>query len=363
MRAVIATLATVLCSCAAFAEGYVANTYGVEGRYRVFEFTANGHPVRPVSGLSHSNVAWPSAVRIGNRVHVFASVQVGGKWSEIRRWTSVDGAAYVDDGAVFVAGVAEPHGVGPATVTYDGSVFRIYYLERGISGPGSAIGVARSGDGLSFVRAGTVYTAASSDGGGLSVSYACIDGGMTYLLLHSYSTDLSTASSVIASAQDPDGVFSRGGELLAKSDMHGTVTGQAGNSFAQFSGSLTEGRPIVVRDGNATSYIVKEIKGATVYFDRPLAQTYASAPFADFMRNKADISFVSKLEDKWIGAVTGYGQFPGLTSEYTSRLSAPEVSGPWVVDGGYFLSPYFNSGRYSTENPEPIRSSASCVPD
>ncbi|MDF1607992.1 hypothetical protein PZ897_07385 [Hoeflea sp. YIM 152468] len=360
MKKIIITLALLFWSWAALADGYVANTHGVEGRYRVFEFTKVGNPARSVSGATRNHVAWPSAIRVGNHVHVFASVLTAGKWSEIRRWTSTGGAAYVDDGAVLISGTAEPNGVGPATVTYDGSVFRIYYLERGVSGPGTSVGLAISSDGLSFTRAGTVYSATSADAGGVSVSYVCTDGDTTHLLLHSYSTDFATASSVIASAQAPDGMFVRGGELLSNSNMHGTISGQAGNSFAQFTGSLATGRVVVVYDGTVSPYIVAEVTAGTVYFDRPLTASYTNSPFADFIRNKADMSFVSKKDGRWVGAVTGYGQFPSVLSEYTMPIEAGAITGPWVVKSGYFASPYFQSGKIATENPEPIRTTSAC---
>jgi hypothetical protein len=126
-------------------------------------------------------------------------------------------------------------------------------------------------------------------------------------------------------------VFARGGELLAPSKMYGTITGQAGNSFAQFTGSLAEGRAVVVYNGTASPYIVAEISGRIVYFDRPLAASYTNATFSDFIRNKADISFVAKKDGKWVGAVTGYGQIPNVLSEYTMPMEADAITGPWVI--------------------------------
>lgn len=352
-------LASLTIAGPAFASGYVGNAFGIEGRYQVFEFTDDGRPFRPISG-AHA-VAWPSGIRVGEQIFVYGVENVSGKWDRVRLFSSSSGAAYQDQGVVFSADATEPHGIGPATVSYDGAVYRLYYLIRGAAGPGAKIGLATSLDGKTFVRQDTAYVAGTEAAGGLAVSYACSDEGQNYLLIHAYSSDLSTATSIVATAPTPDGPYSYAQTLLQPTNSAGTLTGSAGNAFAQFTGSLTVGRPIVVNDAGASVYVPVSIHGSTVYLDRPLEKRHIASSWADFVRNKIDMSFIRKdVDGGWSGAVTGYGAFDGVLSEYTSPLTAETVLGQWKLAPGYHLSPYFNSGRYSTENPEPIRETASC---
>ncbi len=361
-RLSFSVLVTLSFSLGVRAEGYVGNAYGNEGKYRIFEFTREGNPSRPITAEDVPDAAWPSAVRIGNGVHVFASVLRNGQWWAVRRWTSTGGADYVDEGPVLDADASEPYGIGPATVTYDGSIFRLYYLIREAGGTGQRIGLATSADGFAFSRRGVVYRAGPDAQGGLSVSYACSDDGKHYLFVHAYGSDLSTALSLFASSSSADGPFETRGPTIGNSDAFGIITGRAGDSYAQFTGVLVPGRAIVVQDGAAARpYIPREVAGSTVYLDRPLETSPSGAPFADILRNKADLNFaVKNVDGSWTGSVTGYGQFPGVLSEFTAPLIASGVAGPWRTKYGYFLSPDFASGLQSAENPEPIRGDASC---
>lgn len=342
-----------------YAAGFVGNAYGVEGKYQIFEFTAAGHALRPVSGTSEA--AWPSAITIGTTTTVYGSELVSGVWSNIRRWTSVSGAAYTDTGAVFTAGAGEPYGIGPATVTYDGSLYRLFYLIRGSTGPGTSIGLATSTTGTSFTRVGVIYTAGTEAPGGLAVSYACTDDSTSYIVFHGYSTTLTSGTPYLISSTTPSGTYSSPQALLSPSAVGGTVTGTMGNAFASFTGTMTIGHPTVVNGTKSEVYIPTETIGSTVYFDRPLDASYSATADADFVKSKADVSFIQKLADgTWTGGVTGYGQFSSVTSEYTARITAPSVTGTWTIGSGYLLNPYFNSGEKSTENPEPIRTDSSC---
>lgn len=360
MAFILAFLAALFFSAPVYANGYVGNAFGVEGQYQIFEFTADGHPIRPVSG--GKAVAWPSAVRIGNTVRVYGAELVSGRWQNIRLFSSVSGDSYKDNGVVFSANASEPHGIGPATLSFDGAVYRLYYLIRGVGGPGSQIGLATSGDGKVFARQGVVYSAGFEAAGGLSVSYACTDDNVNYLLVHGYSAGHLTAKSMLASSESADGPFEYVSDTMTPTGANGTISGVSGNAFAQFSGSMTVGLPVVVNDDGAKPYLPTAVHNNTVYLDRPLEKTHTVAPWADFVSNKIDMSFIRKNSDgSWSGAVTGYGSFNGILSEYTAPAKANAVIGPWAIGDGYYLNPYFNSGKLSTENPEPIRTGSSCL--
>ncbi len=343
----------------ASADGYVGNAYGVEGRYQIFEFTEEGSPLYQISN-STNHIAWPSAIRLGPQTTVYASENISGKWQNIRRWVSIDGVHYSDTGSVFSANGSEPYGIGPATVNYDGSTWRMFYLIRGSAGSGTRVGLATSADGVAFTRSGTVFATGSEAPGGAAVSYACTDGSTSYLLIQAYSADLNTGPSLVVSATSPGGKYSLVGMALPPSSASGTITGSAGNNFARFTGAIRIGVPIVVNDGPAP-YVPTEKSGTVVWLDRPLEKAYSGTAWGEITRSKADMSFIRKTANgSWEGAVTGYGVFPGVLSEYTNPINASSVTGPYIQGSGYFLKPYFNSGKYSTENPEPIRSDATC---
>lgn len=341
--------------------GFVANAYGSSGKYRVFEFTSAGNLVRPVTPMSALDSAWPAAVEHNGTRHVFVSELVNGTWARIRLYTSLAGGVYADAGVVFEAGSEEPHGVGPTDLTFDGTTWRLFYLIRGDAGPGRSIGLAISNDGVNFARQGVVYTAAREAPGGLSLSYACSEPGRHHLLIHAYSSDLVTASSFLATASSVSGPYTFSATTLTPSAAGGTITGLAGDSFAVFTGTIQPGRPIVVAGPTGVApYFVTEVVGSILYLNRPLEMNYREAAFADTFARKVDLSFIRKSGAGWVGAATGYGSLHGLFAEYSGPVYAPSITGPWKHGKGHFLSPYFNEGRISTENPSPVRTNPSC---
>jgi hypothetical protein len=364
-----AASAPILLSCAlltrAHADGYVGNAWGNERKYTVFEFTNGGNALKPVPSVHET--AWPSAIRTGvggSIVTVYLSDLFNGRWSRVHRWVSNAGDGYVDGGVVLTANGSEPNGIGPAVTTFDGSLYRIFYLVRGPSGPGLTINLATSSDGINFSRQGVVYTADAEAPGGLSLTYACTDGSTSYLVLHAYSSGFETAKAVIVSAASPDGPYSSPTVVISPSGVTGTISGFAGNNFATLTGPLTIGRHILVKSGAGSAaepYTPVEISGRLAWFDRALAQSHSNAPWADAISKKVDLSFITRSGGTWTGAVTGYGHFPGVVSEYTARASAPSVTGPWTLGPGHLLQPFFNSGNRSSENPEPIRTNSSCL--
>lgn len=336
--------------------GYVGNAND-GSKYAIFEFTKDGDPLRPVSQGSLDGAAWASPIVDGSNTRVYGSVLASGVWGSIHRWSSIAGAPYVDDGAVLTANASEPYGIGPGALNFDGTTYRLFYLIRGAGGPGVEIALATSTDGLTFTRQGIVYTCGSEAPGGASLSFACTIGSASYLLIHAYAADLQTASSFIASAASPDGPYTFLCSAVEPSGVSGTATGSAGNNFISFTGNgFTEGVPVVIQasDISAQPYIPKEISGNSMWLDRPLECSPNSAPIAQITRNKVDLSYISQLADgTFEGAVTGYGSLPVLC-EYTVKVIAPAITGPWTFAQDYLLKPYFGSGAFSTENPEPI---------
>lgn len=337
---------------------YVGNVHGSDGKYRVFEFTDDGQPWRPVSGVSFLGVAWPSAVKIGTTVDVYASDLTSSGWTNIRKWRSVNGAAYTSEGVVLSANSSEPYGIGPATVTYDGTTWRLFYTIRGAFGS-SNIALATSTNGTNFTRQGNVYTDSSI--GGISLSYACSDDGDHYLFIHAYNDTQTAANSAVIKASDPDGPYSYLGTTVLAESITGTFSGTAGNSFGAVSGTMPPvGSQVVVGGDDPEVYRVVSVTGSYVYLDRPLVATVSGVGIKTLASGKADLSFVRKTSTVWTGAMTAYGHYAGKLSEYTAPISASSITGPWAIEPGYFLNPYFNSGRDSTENPEPFRTDSGC---
>lgn len=346
----------------AVGNGYVSNNNTGTGGYVIFEFTEKGNPLRPVS--TGNQAAWPSAIKSGSNILVYGSQFSGTQWNSIHRWISVAGAPYTDTGAVLTSDATEPNGIGPSTTTFDGTTYRIYYLVRGSSGPGTVVKEATSTDGITFTRTGTVFTSGPEAPGGISLSYACTDSGTTYLTIHDYDSTFATAKATIASASSPDGPFSNMGTVISPSGQSGTITGTSNNNFAALSAgsSIVAGHVGVTLNGSVPDpYIATETNGSALWFDRPLSFSPSGVVFADLAKNKVDLSFIRHLPDgTWSGGVTGYGMIPGVQAEYTAPVSSPAVLGPYTIGRGYVLMPYFTSGFGSTENPEPIRTSSGC---
>ena len=328
-------------------------------------------PPRPVIDASNdggaSGVAWPTAFKLATgATRIFASRTNGGEWSDIAVWAAQDGIKFSFQGVALAANAAEPSGIGPSAIAYeagDTTPWKMIYLIR--SSPiGSTFAIADSATGAagSWVRRGVAMAATESwEAAGITPSYVFRDtrSGKWVLLYHAYET-VQRAYAAMATADNPEGPYSDKRILMAPVDSRVSVSGAAkGTNFASAPASPILGQPYVLRqaDPHAMEVVVptKYIDG-TVYFDRPLIGSYSSGEMAHVATNKVDPSFVKMRADgTWYGIWTGYGQFDGVTSEYTFEMSAPSIEGPWsVLPKGVAFEPWTPFGILSTENPTPV---------
>lgn len=366
---VLATLTTGT----AHADVWYLNGSGPGTPPQLWAFGDDGLPLSadPVVAVSAKlrAIAWPSAVRVGSAIRLYASAYSGG-WNTVRLWRSEDGVTFADLGAVFAADVSEPHGVGPTHVMYEPGApepYTMYYVVRGPSGPGGVIAVATSRDGTSWTRKGTVLSASlPEEASGLSVSYACRrDDGDRVLVYHGYSLNATKGVAIVATAR---GGVTRpfAGKSVVKrfDDFDTTLTGGAGQRDATVPPHVTVplGIPLLIGDATAREAIVAtRQKGRSLGFDRPLSRGYSGAPLYSMARNKTDLSHVRELPDgAWRGIFTLYKP-AALVAEYTTEGLASSLTGPWRYAGkGFRFRPSLPGTLHSLENPTPLVGDASC---
>ncbi|OZI40941.1 hypothetical protein CEG14_04120 [Bordetella genomosp. 1] len=266
-------------------------------------------------------------------------------------------------GSVFAPNASEPQGIGPAQVFYDGSSarpFKMIYLVRGTP-VGTTLRLADSTDGQNWTRVGDVLTSTEPfEATGVSPSWVFQnENGEWVLLYHAYES-LDKAHAAIAYAPSLGTPFANKKIIYSPDGKQHAVSGALKSSnVATVSGTVLIGQPHVLRanDGSAMEPVipVKQV-GTTVYFDRPLLAAYPSGTMASVLRNKVDPSYVVKEADgTYMAYFTGYGQFPGVLSEYTARFRSPALTGPWTAaKDGFGFQPWAPDSILSTENPAAV---------
>lgn len=350
---------------------FYLNAHG-GSRYTIGRYVGSvPSPTRPVIDARNdggsTGVAWPTAFKLTNgTTRIFASRTVDGKWSDVGVWAAQDGVDFTFEGIALSANPEEPSGIGPSTLAYkagDATPWKMIYLVR--SAPiGSTFVVADSVSGAAgtWTRRGIAMSASEPwEAAGITPSYIFMDAGSGkwVLLYHAYET-VQRAYAAMATADNPEGPYNNKRILMAPIGSRILISGGAkGTNFASVPVSPILGHPYVLRQASPLAIEVvvptKYIDGI-VYFDRPLIGSYPSGEMAHVATNKVDPSFVSMREDgTWHGIWTGYGQYDGVTSEYTFEVSAPRVEGPWtVMSNGVAFEPWTPFGVLSTENPTPV---------
>lgn len=375
VRTSVLVAAAILCSPSALSgELFFLNVCcdtGGSGKYRIARFGADGlqNPPTPVIhanniGAGISGVAWPSALKVGEEVWIYASRLGGSGWWDVGLWkSSDDGKTFSLYGATLTPDSTESAGVGPAQVFYDDSSprpFKMIYLVRGTP-VGTKLRLADSADGQTWARVGDVLTASEPfEAIGVSPSWVMkLDSGEWALYYHGYET-FDKAHAVVATAASIGEQFTAKSVIYSPDGRQNPVSdGAKFTNFATVSGTVLLGQPHVLRatDSSTTEPVVpiRQI-GTVVYFDRPLMASYTSATLASVIKSKVDPSYVERLADgTYAGFFTGYGQYPGVLSEYTQRFVSPTALGPWTpAKDGFAFQPWSPASLLSTENPTAI---------
>jgi hypothetical protein len=348
---------------------------GAGAEYRVMRLRGNGiaDPATPVihsgnwgpGGVVH--VAWVSAFRLVDRVRVYASRYLANRWNDVAAWESVDdGRTFEFFDVVLKPARGEVHGIGPAQVYYDpasAQPWKMIYLVRGdqVNSVGTKFKLVTSPEGLFWRANGTVLTVSESyEAFGISPSYVTRRlNGEWVLFYQAYETQW-LGWPVVAVAKSAEGPF-RNKRIIMRPDgvRHTDVRGsRSRRRVTGISGSVNIGVPHVLRrnDKTAMEVVVPVAQsGLVVHLERPLTKKYGPGELVPLTTAKIDPSYATeRLDGGWDGIFTGYGLFSDILTEYTFRVHAPCLQGPWTPQPtGLAFQPVY-SGMLSLENPTPL---------
>lgn len=151
---------------------FYLNGYGVGANYNIYRFDSDGFasPDLPVigplagnSGAGVIHIAQPSAVRLSDRIRVFAVRYDGSAWFDIAYWDSFDGGVTFGLPAVAITAASSdaPFGLVDPTVyvaTGDAIPCKMVFGVRQASSVPATIKIATSADCSSWVIGETVFT-------------------------------------------------------------------------------------------------------------------------------------------------------------------------------------------------------------
>jgi hypothetical protein len=348
---------------------------GTGAEYSVMRLRGDGvaEPTTPVihsgnwgpGGVLH--VAWVSAFRLADRVRIYASRYLNNRWNDVAAWDSFDdGRTFEFVGTVLNPEPGEVHGIGPAQVYYHrGSVrpWKMIYLVRGnqINNVGTEFKLANSTDGLSWGAKGAVLMASEPyEAFGISPSYVTRrSNGEWVLFYHAYET-ARRGWSVVATASRAEGSF-RSKRIIMQPDgiRHLNVRGSRSRQcITGVSGRVSIGLPHVLRcnDKTAMEIVVPVAQsGLVVELEQPLTEKYGIGELVPITTAKIDPSYASEAVDgSWDGIFTGYGLFSDISTEYTFRVHAPCLHGPWTPRPTGLAFQLVDPGTLSLENPTPL---------
>jgi hypothetical protein len=174
---------------------YVLNGAGIGRVHSIYRVDDLGRPADHAriigpsgEGFDALHVYWPSAIRVGQAIYVYATGHDKAGNLGLGLWISNDGVMFHRFGQVLAAEDDEGQ-IGMSHVVHDPddavAPFKLWYGSRYLSPPGRATEVryATSTNGKNWIRAGTALTAAEADApGGLQVDYVCKDDDIWRLL-------------------------------------------------------------------------------------------------------------------------------------------------------------------------------------
>lgn len=350
---------------------FILNAYDGT-RYTIMRYEGReAVPPTPVIGAQNdggaTHVAWPSAFRFPNgTVRIYASRFYSGTWRDIVYWEAADGLNFTWGGVALAMWPVEPYGIGPAQVYYDAddvvSPWKMVYLVRGPTGPGTRIDLADSSDGRVWQRRGQVFTASQPfEASGVAPTWVTklIDGSWA-LFYEAYQTLTFVPAAVAASATSAGPFTNQRVIHQPNGIVHSVSGGRQFTTTAQVSGQARLNEPHVIRrmaGGGTQATVPTRQVGATLYFAEPLHADYlSSVELAHAFRNKISPSYAEQIADgTWRGHWTGYGHWPDTNLEYTVSVEAPSLDGPWsVTPGPVPFSPWNLATLWSAENPTPV---------
>jgi hypothetical protein len=317
-------------------------------------------------GVVH--VAWVSAFRLADRVRLYASRYLNDRWNDVAVWESFDdGRTFEFVGVVFNPARGEVHGIGPAPVHHDlasARPWKMIYLVRGnqVSTVGTAFKLATSADGLSWQAKRRVLTASETyEAFGMSPSYVTRRSNGEWVLFYQAYETQWLGWPVVATAKSAEGPF-RNKRIIMQPDGVRHLNGRGSRSRRCITGdfgSVNIGVPHVLRrnDKTAMEVVVPVAQsGHVVDLERRLTKKYDPGELVPLTTAKIDPSYATERADGcWDGIFTGYGLFDDIPTEYTFRVHARCLQGPWTPEPtGLAFQPVYPETLLSLENPTPL---------
>lgn len=378
MRVVVVALLLAFASTA-HADVFYTNNKGPGNPYSIGRFVdGTPSPMVPVIqksgvGFDSHHIAWPSAVRVGSEIWVFAAGNNNVKWGAMGLWKSPDGVTFTRIGAVLTADATEieirmPH------VIYDptdvAAPFKAWYgTVINAQGLSTEIRYATSVDGQTWTRHGAVVTAAAPfDAAGLAPDYVCKDSTETWHLFYTAFPTLTNANATEATASAPNGPYTKStifpADGISVSVTNTPTPGSAVLVVSSTAGLRVNGTYVLSGGTQAKSQAVTiaSISGNWVLLEGPLHITLTGpSTLYSIAKRKVSPSYVYEDGGEWFGLFTGFGPIDGILSEYVFRVK--KTASGWVFDDSSAEMPFpplLWPHLYSTENAEPVRTGPSC---
>lgn len=353
---------------------FLLNGMGTNNTYQIYRTLDDGTPtetsliISPASAGA-TQVYWPSGVRVGNQVYVYATMEKGPVQS-IGLWRSA-GGPFEYHGQV-LAPIGDEGKIGMAVVAADpddaSAPWKMWYATRYQPRP-KDVRFAISLDGIAWTRVGTVYTPTHADASqGFQLSHICRDGGL-FRMFYS-GTDTAAGAKFYAfearaqQAAGPwtfhDRIFSPGGVSvpIPSSLSLGTRYLPVGSNHGILPASL-----YAISDN--TSAKVQRVELQKVYANasitrEPLHVGGAGLTLKSMHFNKVDPSFYYR-DQNGVGRLllTAWGAHENAANEYV--IEAEETAIGFQIKGPHRFVPFGPGNLNSFENPTAIRSGLSCT--
>jgi hypothetical protein len=372
-------LAAVLGAAPAAAGDVVLNGRGASGPYRVFRVDGEGaftNPtsiISPAGGFDAASVYWPSAVRVGDDVLVYATAQDGSGNLTLGLWVSEDGGAFARVGQVLTP-IAGEGQIGSAHVIFDpadeAAPFKMWFGTN--YGPrATVIKYATSEDGLAWTRQASVIEASEGyESEGFQLDTVCYDAtAETWRMFYAASDDAANVFRAIeATADAPDGPWTKRGVVFAPGGSAHAVlsTVTPGSRYLLLDGAegLAPGGVYVLSNGTASERVVIE----TVLDDdeASIRDAMVSSGTGFGLRSahyrKAGVStYWRDAQGQGRALLTGWGAFTSGLQEYVFEGGETEEGFAVDLAAPARWKPTGPGSLYSFENPSPITSGPECA--
>lgn len=358
---------------------FVLNGLGDNHRHNIFisdrsgNLVGDGPAIGPDAGFRpDTNVYWPSAVRAGAEIMVYATVQDAAGLRTLHLWRSAGTGEPFEYSGLVLQAEGDKGQIGMSHVAHDpedaDAPFKLWYSTRYVD-RGTAIYFATSADGVSWNRIGPAYEAhLQEEAAGLTVDFVCKEKSGEWRLFYSAVESVDKirameANSASASGPyisprivlEPDAVAYDGAASVSAEDRSLKLSGEA-LPRPGFSYVLTDGT-----QENSRLVFVERVLDSTAQLKSPAGIDAEHFRLLSTHARKVSPSFFCRSPEGGRGLFTGFGAIPGITIEYV--FSVEERDGRFFpIANDEVFRPEVDTNQFSFENPVPISGTAYCPP-